>query len=115
MNATHTTRGRAAVIALQGEMIVGGLDAFQRLVRDRLAEGVRDIVIDASRLAYIDGEGIEALLWAARRAAERLGRVRLVGLTEPLHHIFLVARLEGYFPTHATVKAALESLHARAA
>ena len=115
MNATHTTRGRTLVIALDGEMIAGGLDDFQRLVRDQLAQGGRDLVIDASRLAYIDGEGIEALLWAARHAARRLGRVRVVGLTQPLHHIFLVARLEGYFPTYATVEEALDALHSKAA
>ena len=115
MNITHTTRGCAAVAALSGEMIAGGLESFHRVVRDRLAGGARDLVFDAGRLDYIDGEGVEALLWAARRAAERRGRVRLVGLTQPLHHIFLVARLEGYFPTYANVEAALKSLQSKAA
>jgi anti-anti-sigma factor len=69
-----------------------------------------DFVFDFEKAAFIDSEGLEALLFFKRRSEELFGQVKLVNLDENCRKILEVTRLEHRFECHSDLAAALKTM-----
>jgi anti-sigma B factor antagonist len=104
------TRG-IGVLACEGAMLLGGgsdeLDeAFERVLR-RPGSG---IVLDLTRLTYLDSAGIGAVVSCSKKAAAA-GRIMKIALATsgPVRKIFELTQLERGFEIFDDVAAAAES------
>ena len=106
-----TERGGYPIVAVSGEIDLYTAPQF----RDALA-AVRDdapaLIVDLSRISYIDSAGLSALLLTYRRLSGR-GAV-LCAVARPdnpgVSGVIEVTRLNSLIPIHATVEDALKEL-----
>lgn len=110
MKLTHEDYDQLSVMSLRGEFTADGVDEFRRVSLERMAGEVRDFVLDASQLEFVDSKAIETLLWLQEQAGERLGQVRLAAVTDNVKKILEITRLASRFDAHPDVDAAIKSL-----
>lgn len=79
----------------------GDLDAYStRELSNHLREaeaGASNILIDLSRLGFIDCAGVHQLVEAGQRAKGRGGRLKLVRGPQQVHRVFALTGLESAF------------------
>lgn len=68
-----------------------------------------DLVVDCANVRYLDSQGLEALVIAARRCADRHGRLKLASLAPHCRKILKITRLDHRFECFADVPTALRS------
>ena len=95
------------VLPLEGEIdlhvsprIAASLEA---MIRDKAPR----IVVDLSRVTYIDSSGLAALVEGMQNVEEYGGKFALAGLQENVRSIFETARLDQVFLIYPHVDAAL--------
>jgi anti-sigma B factor antagonist len=64
--------GDAVVIALSGELDLATADSLTRLIRDVEESEIGGIVVDLSKLTFVDSSGLQALLTARSRIGARI-------------------------------------------
>ena len=78
-------------------LLVGEVDiAVQRKLHEALIEaqeGARELIIDMSEVTFLDSAGINALVWAWRRARE--GRVKVAGASGHVRQVLEITGLAG--------------------
>ncbi len=83
-------------VGLEGELDVYGAGDLHNQLR-RAETGSTDIVIDLSRLEFIDCAGLHQLVEACERARLRGGRLSLVRGPNNVHRVFALTGLEYAF------------------
>lgn len=101
---------KTSIVNLQGDFNADHVDAFRRHITDRIARGVRDFVVQAPEMTFIDSAGLESLLWLQDAAAEHLGQVRLVQPDPNVRKILEITRLQHQIDTYEDVTEAIRSL-----
>lgn len=100
-------RANVAIVRLSGSCsmeVAGGLG--QRLVR--LASGsINLIVLDLSKLAFIESTGLGGIIAGHLRLRHRHGEVRLVAPREPILEVLKLTRLNQLFRICRTVDEAV--------
>ncbi len=98
----------------------GGLDARNaRELGEKLETlvntGVRDLIVDCSKLNFISSAGIGTLIALNRRLKARGGRVHLAGATGPVPNVIRLARLDTVLGVHQDIGRAKHALRRAAA
>jgi anti-sigma B factor antagonist len=97
------------VLPLEGEI---DLHVSPR-ISEQLAEIIRPkppvVVVDLSRVTYIDSSGLAVLIDAMQNVEEYGGHFALAGLQESVRSIFETARLDQVFAVYPHVDAALSA------
>jgi anti-sigma B factor antagonist len=94
---------------------VGGeVDVYTApVLRERLAQlidgGARSVVVDLSRVDFLDSTGLGVLVGALKRLRAAGGGLSLVCTKEPLLKIFRITALDQVFTVHDSVEAATSS------
>ena len=97
---------------LRGEEEAAELRAVIGDALDAAAAGqVSALVIDFTKARFVDGSGLEALLWSRRRIGNGIGAVRLAGLDADCRKILEMTRLDDCFEVHDDVQAALRAMN----
>lgn len=110
MRLTHEDFEHVTVLKVQGDLGADDISTFRKLVEDRMAKNARDFVIDMTGIDTIDSQGLEALLWLQELCGDRLGQMRLAGLSANTLKILEVTRLLPRLDRHADVDSAVKSL-----
>lgn len=101
-----------AMVALQGDLIAETRFELERIFRDWLDHGVRRILVDCSKLNYIDSAGLSTLLGGLHRARRNGGSLALAAMNESLHSLFEITSMHKYFEIFATIDEAASHLNA---
>jgi anti-anti-sigma factor len=96
---------------LRGEEEAAELRAVVGDALDAAAGQISSLVIDFTKARFVDGRGLEALLWSRRRIGDGIGAVRLAGLDADCRKIFEMTRLDDDFEVHDDVQAALRAMN----
>jgi anti-sigma B factor antagonist len=107
-----TTEESGGVRILQPEMPqIDALNSeeFKRALSDG-AEGATKIIIDLSRIQFIDSSGLGVLLGIVREMHERGGAICLCCARPPVLALFRMVRMSNIVAIHATSEDALASL-----
>ena len=92
------TRGRAATVAVAGEIDLQTAD----LLRDRLLDladaGYRTLVVDFGAVVFCDAAGLGALVAAHNRVASAGGEIRLAAVRPAQRKLLRVTGLHRVFP-----------------
>jgi anti-sigma B factor antagonist len=96
LSITRTDNGDAVVLALAGELdVISAPDLAEQL--DALAAGACPrVVLELSRLSFVDSAGVSVLVKARHEAEANGRRLILRGATEQVHQVFSVLGLAGW-------------------
>jgi anti-anti-sigma factor len=90
--ATSRT-GRAAVIALTGELDLAGAAALEQELARLEGDSPRAVVLDLRDVEFMDSSGLRLIAVASQRAKERGGRLALVPGSEQVMRVFEITRM----------------------
>lgn len=107
MEIDTTLDGAIAIIKLTGRLTVsdkpGGL---KQAAVHAVSGGARTILVDLSRVPYIDSTRLGELIAAHISVAKLEARLALVAGSPRINELFLVAGLQGIFESYATMELA---------
>jgi anti-sigma B factor antagonist len=110
LHISRQHQGDIAVLALSGEIRMNDGDlALARGVDEILATGGRKIVLDLSKVSYIDSSGLGRLVAEAKRIRQQGAVMRLAGLTPRIHQLLATLNIKALFEIFDNVEAALRS------
>ena len=91
------TAAAVTMIKMGGDLAGISAEDLRSAVEVGLAEGVRDFVLDLGDAASCDSAGLEALTWFQRECEDRLGLLKLCGLSPTFRKILEITRLGDRF------------------
>ncbi len=97
------------VVELQGELDGDLAELLKKTITDIIKTGKIGIVLDMSEVGFIDGEGLESLLWARDYCDENNCQFRLAGLDENCTKVLEITRLEKELDHYAELAEAVKN------
>lgn len=97
------------VVELQGELDGDFTEMLKDTITDIIKMDKTGMVLDMSRVPFIDSRGLEELLWARDYCNENRRGMRLAGLDENCSKILEITRLENEFDCYAELSEAVKS------
>lgn len=108
---TRQLESDITVLELAGRMTLGNrLSEVERLVRETIQEGCRRLVIDLSKLDFMDSSGVGVLVMAAGVMDQAGGQMRIAGANSRVSQVFEITHLGKVVPILADTDAACRSL-----
>ena len=110
MKANVRMDGVVAIVDLNGKITIGEGDVILRDTVDRvLKEGNKQILLNLSRVSYMDSAGIGELVACYKRARENGGQLKLLNPSGKVFDLLQLTKLEEIFETHRDERDALKS------
>jgi anti-sigma B factor antagonist len=72
----------------------------------------KKVVLDLSRLRFVDSSGLGAMLSCLRQLTGRGGDLRLAGMSKPVRALFELVRMHRIFDIYATKEEAIRAFQA---
>jgi anti-sigma B factor antagonist len=114
MNMTFDAGTRVGVVRVEEERIDASVAiAFKDRFRDLTADGTGHVILDLSRVDFLDSSGLGAVV-AARKLLGQGRVLELAGLTPAVDKVMTLTRMDSVFPIHADLDTALASHAAQA-
>lgn len=88
----------AGRLSLVGELDLATVPQLEDHVRALLARAVRDLVIDLSRLSFIDSSGLHLLILLNQRASAEEWTLRLIRPSRQALAVFQITGAEAHLP-----------------
>lgn len=98
-------QGDFTIIELSGRIDLSSSPGFRRQLLNTITHN-NNLLIDLSRVSYIDSSGVACLVEAYQAARTKSLQFGLVGVTDPVRNVLRLSRLERMFPMHDTMEAA---------
>jgi anti-sigma B factor antagonist len=109
MRVTTQDYNEVTVIELQGELDSDFTDILHNTVADIVGKHKAGIVLDMSNVGFIDGQGLELLLWIRDYCKQNKTQLRMAGLDENCKQILEITRLENEFDKYNELTQAVKS------
>jgi anti-sigma B factor antagonist len=107
IQVTATDNGQAMLFALDGNLDVATSPSLRAALLERAEHDHHEIIVDLSRLEFLDSTGLGALIGARKRAAEHGGSLRLVAHEGQILRLLRITGLLDVFAVYPSVEAAL--------
>ncbi|MGQ9631459.1 MAG: STAS domain-containing protein [bacterium] len=101
------SKGDFAVIELAGEVDVSNAVKIKDTIRDLVGDDKIKIVMDFSRVSYIDSFGIGVLVSSLMTIKKGNGTMRLANINENIRKIFELTKLQKFFDIYGNVDEAI--------
>jgi anti-sigma B factor antagonist len=98
---------RPDVLSLEGEIDLHVSPRVAVSLRQMTAKKPKQLVVDLSRVTYLDSSGLAVLIEAMQNVEKHKGKFAIVGVQETVRSIFDIARLDQVFRIFPDVDAAL--------
>jgi anti-sigma B factor antagonist len=100
-------QGGTSVIALRGEIDVYTAPRLRQALIDLVEGGAKDIVVDMSRVDFLDSTGLGVLVGGLKRVKSNEGEMKLVVTQDRITKIFDITGLAKVFPMFGSLDEAL--------
>ncbi len=112
---TSTVNGGVGLIEVKGGL-VGGEETvdLRRAVAGFIDREYQKLVIDLSKVTYLNSTAIGVLVSAHTSYAKKGWQVKLCGINKNIHNIFVITKLTLVFDVYDTLDEALKSFSATA-
>lgn len=97
------------VVELQGDLESESTENLKNSITQLIGKNKKGIVLDMSGIGFIDGKGLEQLLWLKDYCNENNCGFRIAGLDENCVKILELTRLEHEFERYAELAEAVKS------
>jgi anti-sigma B factor antagonist len=98
---------KAGILPLEGEIDLHVAPQISASLANLIAEKPPHVVVDLSKVSYIDSSGLAALIEAMQNVNRYGGKFALAGLQEGVRPIFEIARLDQVFRIFPDTESAL--------
>lgn len=95
------------VLPLDGEIDLHVSPEVAESLRSMIAKKPRRVVVDLTKVTYVDSSGLAVLLQGMQNVREYGGKFGLAGVQDDVKHVFDIARLDQVFEIYPDVDAAL--------
>jgi anti-sigma B factor antagonist len=95
------------ILPLEGEIDLHVSPEVAESLRSMTAKKPKEVVIDLTKVTYLDSSGLAVLIEGMQNVQEYGGRFAIAGVQESVKHIFDIARLDQVFQIFRTVDEAL--------
>ncbi len=100
-------RDRQNVLPLEGEIDLHISPSVTASLQSMIKKRPAKVVVDLSRVTYIDSSGLASLIEGMQNVEEYGGKFALAGLQENVRTVFEIARLDQVFGIYPDVDSAL--------
>jgi anti-anti-sigma factor len=105
--------GDVVVASLSGELDVAGAEATSRQIGEAIPNSARGLVVDCSRLDFIDSSGVAMMFTLARRLESRRQKLRCVAPAgKPVARVLEIVDFTRAAPVDETLDQALAGIAA---
>jgi anti-sigma B factor antagonist len=109
MKVSTQDYNEVTVIELQGDLDADFTEPLKDAIIGVVARHRIGVVLDMSGVVFIDGEGLELLLWIRDYCKQNKTQLRLAGLDENCAKIIEVTRLDSEFEHYVELTEAVKS------
>src|ERR1700753_874795 len=88
-------KGRAVTVEVAGELDIATRLAFEAYLDEVLGAGPGEVIVDLSRLSFVDASGLRALVLLRSRAARQQTPVLITGVSVRTRRILKIVGLDG--------------------
>jgi anti-sigma B factor antagonist len=106
--------GSVSLVEVRGRLTSFEAKAFRDFLQGLLKRGCRNIVLNLTRLDYLDSSGIGELARNYMSTVKHGGAMRVVGLAPKVQEILKITQLYQLFPEFPDETSALESFDSKA-
>jgi anti-sigma B factor antagonist len=85
------------IIDLSGEVDIHGTPRLKETLTSLTKEGTPKLLVNLSKVTYIDSSGLGVLVGALKEATKEGGRLVLAGMTRDVKTVFDLTRLAKFF------------------
>lgn len=97
------------VMELQGELDCDVVEQFEHKIEEVVNSDNGSLVLDMSKITFVDSEGLEHLLWARDYCSENKCQLRLAAISDNFDKILEITRLDNEFDRYSDLSEALKS------
>lgn len=110
---TIEARGTTTIVRPEGQLTIGfELDALHDAITDLVESGARKIVLDLSRVLYVDSAALGEIVAARRRVRDAGGAFALARPTGKVRDLLMLTRLDTLVSLHDDLDGALGAVNA---
>jgi anti-sigma B factor antagonist len=106
---TRQLENGVAIVGLTGEVDVYTSPRLKQEIVDLLNQGYTKIIVDTTKVEYLDSTGLGVLIGGLKRARERDGDLRLICDSPRILRIFEITGLTKIFDIHRSEAEALDA------
>ncbi len=106
LRGTHEIQDSHQIFRLTGLLDAFSEPTFRKVIGDLVESGPANVVLDLSKIDFLDSSGLGALVQIAKLAKNQNGGIQIVTNPRVTQTVKLV-RLEKFLPLHATLDEAL--------
>ena len=105
--------GTVGVIEVKGSLVGGDeTDELRRYISDFVQQGNKKLVLDLSKVTYLNSTAIGVLVSTHTTYSRNKGRLVLCGINKNINNIFVITKLTMVFEVRDTLEEAVKSVSA---
>lgn len=113
VKSTTVQSGKIGVIEVKGSLVGGEeTDELRNAVADYVEQGTKKLVIDLSKVTYLNSTAIGVLVSAHTTFSKNKGRVKLCGINKNINNIFVITKLTLVFDVMESREDAIKAFEA---
>lgn len=110
VKSTTVQSGKIGVIEVKGSLVGGEeTDELRNAVADYVEQGTKKLVIDLSKVTYLNSTAIGVLVSAHTTFSKNKGHVKLCGINKNINNIFVITKLALVFDVYDSRNEAIKS------
>jgi anti-anti-sigma factor len=109
LRGTRETRDNCQLFRLTGLLDAFSEPTFSKVLSSKIEEGPKHIILDLSKIDFVDSSGLGALVQLAKQAKDAKGTLQIVTNARVTQTVKLV-RLENFLALQTSVDQALENV-----
>lgn len=110
LTVTQPAESAVSVVSVDGEVDVHSAPQLRERVTAQLASDASAIVVDLTRVGFLDSTGLGALVSARTAAGEKGVALPIVCTSARILKLFTITGLDGVFDIHQSVDSAVASV-----
>ena len=112
MNVFCEQEEKVTVVTLEGSVSVPETEKFRDFMMQRINGGAQNILLDFTKVSYIDSSGVSVLLTLLQAARRKGGDIRLAGLNRHIQEVIRQIGLHHVFKRYESVDEGKKSFEA---
>lgn len=110
MRANVRQMGNISIIDLSGRITIGEGDVIMReKVTEVVDQGQSNIILNLTKVTYMDSAGIGELVACLKRVKEKGGVIKLLNASGKVYDLLQLTKLEDVFESYKDEKEAIDS------
>jgi anti-sigma B factor antagonist len=103
VKTTTLQSGKIGVLEVKGSLVGGEeTDELRNAVADFIEQGTKNLIIDLSKVTYLNSTAIGVLVSAHTTFSRNKGHVKLCGINKNINNIFVITKLTLVFDVAET-------------